>query len=265
MEIAVVFGRDSYRDNAAYRSMVSELEAAGHGVRECRDSGIPVGTDMLASVGGDGTFLRTARMAAPCGIPVVGVNLGHLGFLSENTPAAVSEALCSGRYHVQERTMLKAEAGGNEYLALNEICVSRGDGPMLGIRVSCDGTPLPVYWADGLLISTPSGSTAYSLSVGGPVVTPLSKVFVVAPVAPHNLNMRPMVVPQESRFSIEFVRRSGCVRLSADNISVSLAPGSPVEVGMAQFSLKRVCLDNTSFVKALSEKLLWGEDRRNER
>lgn len=264
MNISVIFGNDSYAGEASYRSLDKSLRLSGHVLTAVPAEGpLPRDTDMLISVGGDGTFLGSARLAAPAGVPVVGVNLGHLGFLSENSASAVAEAIAAGRYGIQERAMLTAVVGGREFHALNDVCVRRSDGSMLGIRVTVDGCDLPVYWADGLLVSTPSGSTAYSLSVGGPIVMPSSKVLIIAPIAPHNLNVRPMIVPQESRISLKFLSRSDTVIFSADNYSQNVGNDSAIEVGMAQFSLKRVCLGNSNFVKALSDKLFWGEDKRN--
>lgn len=263
MRICVVSGRDSYVGESSYKWMIASLKAAGHDIVECAELASGHDYDLVLSVGGDGTFLGVARKAAPDGVAVAGVNLGHLGFLSENTPEALVDALGSGRYHIQERTMLTAVCNGRSYLALNEICVSRKEGSMLGVQVTLDGSTLPVYWADGLLVSTPSGSTAYSLSVGGPIVLPSSRVLIIAPVAPHNLNVRPLVVPIESRISLRFISRSREVRLSSDNLSETIASDSVIDVAVAQFSLKRLCLDNVNFIKALSEKLFWGEDKRN--
>ena len=163
------------------------------------------GTDILVSVGGDGTFLSSAVIVGDSGIPVLGVNLGRLGFLSENKPDEVVEDVLAGRYSVEERTLLHADFFSGHSIedmypyALNEITVHRAGPAMLGVDVSIDGSSLPTYWADGLLVATSSGSTAYSLSAGGPIVMPESKVLIVAPISPHNLNVRPLVVPGHLR------------------------------------------------------------------
>ncbi|MEE3477182.1 MAG: hypothetical protein VZR01_07240, partial [Candidatus Cryptobacteroides sp.] len=133
----------------------------------------------------------------------------------------------------------------------------------LGIDVALDGNKLPTYWADGLLVATSSGSTAYSLSVGGPICSPDSKVLIIAPIAPHNLNVRPLVVPDSTRISISMRSRDESVMMSMDNRSVILSPDATLDVKVAQFSLKRVRLDNSGFIKALTTKLFWGEDIRN--
>ena len=147
--------------------------------------------------------------------------------------------------------------------ALNEFTVHRSGAAMLGVQVSVDGVRLPTYWADGLIVSTSSGSTAYSLSSGGPIVLPESKVLIITPIAPHNLNVRPLVVPDSSEISLKMHSRDGRFELSVDNRTVEVSEGTEVTVGMAQFSLKRVRLGRSNFINALTDKLFWGEDVRN--
>lgn len=263
MKISVILGKASFSGDTDFKRLCSRLESEGHEVVYSDGRTLPDGTDIIMSVGGDGTFLAASKMAYETRTPIVGVNLGHLGFLSENTPDAVAEALLDGHYNIQDRSMLCVSVAEERLTALNEVCVSRGDGPMLGVEVCVDGNVLPTYWADGLMVSTPSGSTAYSLSVGGPIVMPSSKVLIIAPVAPHNLNVRPMIVPAESRIELKFQSRVSSVNLSIDNSLQKISADSSVLIEVAQFSLKRVCLDNSNFIKALSEKLFWGEDKRN--
>lgn len=264
MKIALVYGRREYLDNEGLGQMCRRLEAAGHSVAVSSvEAGVGGDSDLVLSVGGDGTFLHNAVGAARNGKPVLGVNLGHLGFLSENTPEAVADAILKGSFRTEERSLLRAVVNGSEYLALNEICVHRNGSAMLGVKVTYDDNVLPTYWADGLLVATPSGSTAYSLSAGGPIVTPTAKVLIIVPIAPHNLNVRPLIVPLESRISLEFVSRNDTVMLSADKNSGELPVDARVDISVAQFSLKRICLGNSTFAKALSEKLFWGEDKRN--
>ena len=205
------------------------------------------------------------------GIPGLGVNLGRVGFLSEYSPEEVIEALIDGSYSLEDRELLETAISG-EILdsetsfwpySLNEISILRRGAAILGIDVSIDGNPLPTYWADGLLVSTSSGSTAYSLSVGGPICVPSSKVLIVAPIAPHNLNVSPLVVPDTTRISISMRSRDEKVTMSMDNRNLLLSSSARIDVGVAQFSLKRVRLERSSFVKALTTKLFWGEDIRN--
>ena len=147
--------------------------------------------------------------------------------------------------------------------ALNEITVHRNGAAMLGVDVDLDGIRLPTYWADGLVVSTSSGSTAYSLSVGGPIVLPESRVLIISPIAPHNLNIRPLVVPDTSVISLKMHSRDGRFVLTADNRTIEVDESVQIEITVAQFSLKRVRLNHSNFITALTEKLFWGEDVRN--
>lgn len=235
------------------------------------------GTDLVMSVGGDGTFLSAARCVGASGVPILGVNLGRLGFLSEYSPEEACGALLSGAWYLEDRELLETEVDGSlsenpalsasaesfSPFTLNEVSVHRSGAALLGVDVTIDGHPLPTYWADGLLVATSSGSTAYSLSVGGPICAPDAKVLIIAPIAPHNLNARPLVVPDTTRVGISMRSRDESVMLSMDNRNHLIQPSATLAVKVAQFSLKRVRLKNTSFIKALTTKLFWGEDIRN--
>ena len=233
-------------------------------------SDLQEGTDMLLSVGGDGTFLAAGLIALTASIPVAGVNMGRMGFLSEGRPEEIAEAILSGDYTIETRTVLSADLiSDNEDmalpkpLALNEMTVRRSGAAMLVTDVCVDGVKLPTYWSDGLVVSTSSGSTAYSLSVGGPIVLPESKVLIIAPIAPHNLNMRPLVVPDTSEIVITAHSRDGHFEFSSDNNSFDVPESTKIVVKMAQFSLKRIRLNKSNFIQALTDKLYWGEDVRN--
>ncbi|MBR5700067.1 MAG: NAD(+)/NADH kinase [Bacteroidales bacterium] len=217
------------------------------------------GTDMVLSLGGDGTFLSAARLVGASGVPVAGVNFGRLGFLSENTPEDMVKALVEGTYRIKERTLLEV----NGQYALNEVAVHRHGGAMLGVEVKIDGRPLPVYWADGLLVATSAGSTAYSLSAGGPICMPGAQVLLITPIAPHNLNVRPLVVPDTSEIEISVRSRDPKVTFSLDNRITDVDAGIVLKVTKAPFRLRRVCLDGHTFIQALTSKLFWGEDVRN--
>ena len=229
------------------------------------------GTDLVLSVGGDGTFLSASQCVGDTGVPILGVNLGRLGFLSEYSPEEACEALLSGDWYLEDRELLGTKVSDSSLEAdpqfwpytLNEVSVHRSGAALLGVDVSIDGHPLPTYWADGLLVATSSGSTAYSLSVGGPICAPEAKVLIIAPIAPHNLNARPLVVPDTTKVSLSMRSRDERVMLSMDNRNHLVDPSVSLEVKVAQFSLKRVRLKNTSFIKALTTKLFWGEDIRN--
>lgn len=221
-------------------------------------------TDLVMSVGGDGTFLSASQCVGKSGVPILGVNLGRLGFLSEYSPEEACEALLSGGWYLEDRELLDTEVSGGfprpetqfwPY-SLNEVSVHRSGAALLGIDVTIDGHPLPTYWADGLLVATSSGSTAYSLSVGGPICSPEAKVLIIAPIAPHNLNARPLVVPDSTGITVTMRSRDDGVMLSMDNRNHLIRPSATLEVKVAQFSLKRVRLKNTSFIKALTLSLI---------
>ena len=249
-------------------------------------------TDMVLAIGGDGTFLSAASLVAQRGVPLLGINIGRIGFLSESNPQEALARLADGQYTLEGRSLLRVEFSSvdpapaqNAALtsqdaaptsqeapvsalpewpyALNEVGVLRKGAAMLGVDVRVDGVRLPTYWADGLLVATSSGSTAYSLSVGGPIVMPESKVWLLSPVAPHNLNVRPLVIPDSSTLDITFQSRDEQVGLSLDNRLYTLSPEAALHISMAPFSLKRVRLAGSNFIGALTDKLYWGEDLRN--
>ena len=255
MRLAYYIKKDRLRGDARVEALLVRLRTAGHTLYAvAQPSDIQPDTDALLTLGGDGTFLMAARLAVPAGVPVLGVNFGRLGFLSENDPDMVVGALSSG-------PDLPAEESWP--FALNEISVSRVSPSMLGVDVSVDGEALPTYWADGLLVATSSGSTAYSLSVGGPICLPETKVFIVAPISPHNLNVRPLIVPETSRLSITLRSRDSRAVLSMDNRNYTVPAGARIEVSAAPMRLRRLRLGGSNFINALRSRLLWGEDVRN--
>jgi len=265
MNITVYTRKEALASNPRLTELVKALREAGHEVSSYDpETGLSPSTDMLLSVGGDGTFLSSSMIVGDSGIPVLGVNLGRLGFLSENVPEVVAEAVNNSEYSIEHRSMLHAEGIPSEWpFALNEMSVHRSGAAMLGVDVSINGVPLPTYWADGFLVATSSGSTAYSLSVGGPIVLPESRVLIVSPIAPHNLNVRPLIVPDSSEISIRFRARDSKVIFTMDNRPVEIPSDSSIDIRMAQFSLNRVRLNDSDFIKALTTKLYWGEDIRN--
>ena len=271
MTFGVYIKNDGLKDNNRLRSMRRALEDAGctlYDIRTRQD--LLPGTDAVLSVGGDGTFLSASKRVADSGVPILGVNMGRLGFLSENKPEEVADALLTGNYSIEDRTMLSAQItdgpGTSEDFwpyALNEVTVHRNGASVLGINVTVDGDELPTYWADGLIVATSSGSTAYSLSAGGPICSPASRVLIIEPISPHNLNVRPLVVPETAVIDISVKSRDDSVICTMDNRTMSLPASASLRVSMAQFSLKRIRLSRSSFVKALVSKLFWGEDIRN--
>ena len=259
-------------DNPRLLLLRKNLEEAGCVLYDIESRGdLRQGTEAVISVGGDGTFLSASKRVADSGIPIIGVNMGRLGFLSENKPEDVAEALVKGEYRLENRTMLSASISGTDVdgkidfwpYALNEVTVHRSGAAVLGISVCVDGEELPTYWADGLIVATSSGSTAYSLSAGGPICTPDSKVLIIAPIAPHNQNVRPLVVPETAEIEISIRSRDASAIFTMDNRTMTIGISARIRVSMAQFSLKRIRLSRSSFVKALVSKLFWGEDIRN--
>ena len=234
---------------------------------------LPDGVDALLTLGGDGTFLGSLTVVRDSGIPVAGINFGRLGFLasagSEDAGCSIVDRMLEGRYTVKYRTLLKISCAGlpEDFFpyALNEVAIQRSGPNMVGIDVMLDGMGIPTYWADGLLVATPTGSTAYSLSIGGPVVVPDSSVFVIAPVAPHNLNVRPLVIPDGTIVEVKMRSDGQATLLSADNRPVAIGEGQIIRISKADFRIACVSFAKEDFMRALNEKLLWGEDRRNDR
>lgn len=269
MKLAYYIKKDRLRGDSRVESLLERFRAGGHTlVAVDGPSGLPAGTDALLGLGGDGTFLSAARIAVPAGVPVLGVNFGRLGFLSESDPDAVVDALGRGDYLVEERELLQIRcdalpASETWPFAVNEMSVSRVSPSMLGVDVTVDGAVLPTYWADGLLVATSSGSTAYSLSVGGPICLPETKVFIVAPISPHNLNVRPLIVPETSSLRISLRSRDACAVLSMDNRNYTVPADAAIEVSAAPVRLKRLRPGKSNFINALRTRLLWGEDVRN--
>lgn len=272
MKIGYFILREELKSDARMLSLLSDLEQATFEVYEIRTKNdVQPDTDLVLSMGGDGTFLSAAHVVADIGLPILGVNFGRIGFLCENRPEDVKRALLEGDFRIEYRTVLNATLKGPDArksigmlpYSVNEVALHRSGSAVLGIHVSIDGEPLPTYWADGLIVATSSGSTAYSLSVGGPICMPDTKVLVVAPIAPHNLNVRPIVLPETAKVDISFESRDGRATMSTDNRVVEIQPDWSIHVEMAQFSLKRIRLAQSGFVKALTSRLFWGEDMRN--
>lgn len=273
MRLAVYVKNPMLRKDVRFSELELKLRNAGCELYDIEfGKDLKPDTDALLSIGGDGTFLSASKRVSDSGIPVLGVNMGRLGFLSEYCPDDIVGPLLAGDYTLEDRTLLKAcvtdikgvPVDSSLYpYALNEVTVHRLGPAMLGIDVTMNGENLPTYWADGLLVATSSGSTAYSLSAGGPICTPDSKVLIIAPIAPHNLNARPLIVPDSSVISVKMRSRDDTIMVTLDNRSVVTSPDVEISVSMAQFSLKRIRLNKSNFIRALTAKLFWGEDFRN--
>ena len=227
--------------------------------------------DIALSIGGDGTFLSTAAHIGKKQIPVLGINTGRLGFLAdvpvENILPAL-ESLLSSNYDIEERTLLFVETSDHTQLdnpyALNEVSVLKQDSSsMISIHTYLNGEAIHTYQADGLLISTPTGSTAYSMSVGGPIVVPQAQNILLSPVASHSLNVRPLIVPDNWIIELDVKSRSHCYQVALDGRSVILSEDTKLRITKADFSVKVIKQRNHTFFHTLKSKLMWGMDKRN--
>ena len=235
-------------------------------------SDLPDDTDLLLSLGGDGTFLESVSIIGDKNIKVAGINFGRLGFLtSVDSWSHIGwiEKLVSGEYTTRKRSLLEVSypdmAEGVPRYALNEVTFQRSGPSMLALHVTVNGAKLPVYWADGLVFATPTGSTAYSLSVGGPIVLPDVKATILSPIAPHNFNVRPLVIPNDFTVDVFVESRSGGAVLNIDNRSIYITEKTKVTISMASHQIEYILFNSgsDSFIAALEEKLMWGKDRRN--
>jgi NAD+ kinase len=230
--------------------------------------------DLFFSLGGDGTILRAVTYIRDLGIPVLGINTGRLGFLAniqKNTIEESIELLVAKKYKIQERTLLciKTSPTVKEFdelsFALNEITIARQNTTsMIGVKTFLDNEYLTNYWSDGLIIATPTGSTGYSLSCNGPVISPNSKNFIITPIAPHNLNARPMVIPDDTKIELEVNSREKSFLISLDSRITSVPKDTKIYIEKSPFTIKSIIPSNQSFLSTLRTKLLWGEDTRNE-
>ena len=229
--------------------------------------------DFLFSIGGDGTLLRSISVIKDSKIPILGINAGRLGFLTTIKKNTLEEGLnqfFEKKYEFVERSLLevqtkyKSEALDDFVYALNEVTINRKNTTsMLSIDTMLNDQYLTTYWSDGLIIATPTGSTGYSLSSGGPIVTPSSKCIVINPIAPHNINMRPLIVPDETTLKISVKGRGDTHLLSLDSRIYTIDNGNDIHIKKAGFNLLTVQLQGTYFFNTLREKLFWGQDTRN--
>ena len=229
--------------------------------------------NLLISIGGDGTMLRAITYVRDLGIPIVGINTGRLGFLATIPSHKIENAIddiINKNYHVSERSLLAISTNPeNESLvkmnfALNEIAVSRKNTTSkITVETQLNGEYLTSYWADGLIIATPTGSTGYSLSCGGPVIMPAARNFVLTPIAPHNLSARPLVIPDSTEIKLKVSGRENNFLVSLDSRIATLSNETLITIKKAPFIIKMIEPEDESFLDTLRKKLLWGEDKRN--
>jgi NAD+ kinase len=229
--------------------------------------------DIMISIGGDGTILRAATLVRDSGIPILGINAGRLGFLAMVQKDEIAEFLqliIEKKYTISERNLISLSGTPNIpeiadiNFAMNEISVSRKDTTsMITIETYLNDEFLNSYWADGLIISTPTGSTGYSLSCGGPILTPNVSSLVITPIAPHNLNARPLVIPDDTVIRLKVTGREEQYLVSLDSRIASVKNESELTIRKTPFKIKMVEIHEETFLKTLRNKLLWGEDKRN--
>ncbi|WP_266367385.1 NAD kinase [Tellurirhabdus rosea] len=254
-----------------YRALLEGAGVNHHSVSIYNSFRDVFAADFAFSLGGDGTLLEAVTHVGPHHVPIVGINIGRLGFLATVSPRAISamlEALFAGNFHIDERTLITLDAEVDLFdgvpFGLNDVTITKTEtSSMITVHTYIDGEFLNSYWADGLIVSTPSGSTGYSLSCGGPVLLPHNENFIVTPVSPHNLNVRPMVVPDSCSLSFEVESRSGAFLVSVDSRFRTVDLSTRLSVRKELFKARLVKLPEDNFLNTLRSKLNWGWDIRN--
>ena len=228
-------------------------------------------TDLLISIGGDGTFLETIHIVKNSQIPILGVNTGRVGFLASTQKDEIKDVLDKikhKKYRLQSRSLIQVNSEINLFngnnVALNEVTVHKKDSSsMITIHTYIDDLYLNSYWADGLIIATPTGSTAYSLSCGGPIVVPGASDFIITPIAPHNLNVRPVVVPDSRKITLKIEGRSHEFLCSMDSRSETVEFSTELIISKANYNIDVIQTDDQNFLNTIRNKMMWGIDRRN--
>ena len=261
LDIKVWVEKDFYR----YLCQCLNYEPTIEGLIAGKDFDI----DIALSIGGDGTFLRTAALISSKEIPILGINTGTLGFLADIGPTEIEDTLndmFKNHYSIEDRTLLHLKINGQaekHHFALNEIAIQKRDtSSMIKINAFINEEYLTTYWGDGLIVATPTGSTAYSISVNGPIIVPQAQVIVLSPIASHSLNVRPLVVPENSRLSLEVESRNRNFLVAVDGRSDVFPSGVKFEIEKANFQVKIIKCYNHTFYKTLRDKLMWGADNR---
>lgn len=234
-------------------------------------SAFKTGIDLAFSIGGDGTFIKMVSYIRDSGVPILGINTGRLGFLA-NIPTdklvETMELVKKEEYVFQKRSLMKVETEsnlfGDDNIALNEVTLHKKDAAsMITVHASIDDNYLNSYWADGLIVGTPTGSTAYNLSCGGPIVTPGCQIHLLTPIAPHNLNVRPMVVPDHMPIKLKVEGRERKYLISLDGNSKNISQGEEVTILKADFMINVIKFKDNNFLDTIRNKMMWGLDKRN--
>tara|TARA_B100001057_G_scaffold135667_2_gene135133 strand:- start:1868 stop:2737 length:870 start_codon:yes stop_codon:yes gene_type:complete len=255
-----------------YSELYKSLRLKGHSLYN-NHLDLKTEVDLMISIGGDGTFLRTLGIVRDKGIPILGINTGRLGFLSTMNHENISEfysKIINSNYKIEERSTVQVKVLNSKVLdeifcvGLNEISIVRKNTTsLINIKTKLDDQFLNSYWSDGLIVSTPTGSTGYSLSCGGPIVSPNSNSLILTPISPHNLNARPIVISDETKIEINVTGREDFHLLSIDTNIISLKHGNSIIIEKSPIKFKLVKLEGNSYYETLREKLFWGKDKRN--
>lgn len=229
------------------------------------------GIDLTMSIGGDGTFIKSVGFIRDSGVPILGINTGRLGFLANISKDQIQQTMDQVKaknYEFQKRSLLRIQTEenifGEDNFALNELTLQKKDtASMITVHASLDNKYLNSYWADGLIVSTPTGSTAYSLSCGGPIITPGCQVHILTPIAPHNLNVRPVVVPDHMPIKLKIEGRDRKCLMSLDGVSKNIRQDEEIIVTKAEFMINVVKFESNNFLDTIRNKMMWGIDARN--
>ena len=226
----------------------------------------------IICVGGDGTILKASSYVKNMGIPIIGINTGRLGFLAKIKAVEIDnviQAITKKKYRISEKTLLSVSYKNKKQenklgVALNELSITRKNTTsLITIETKLNDEYLNTYWADGLIIATPTGSTGYSLSCGGPIIMPESKNLVITPIAPHNLNARPLVIPDNTNITLKISGRENEFFVSLDSKITTLSNEMLILIKKAPYKIKMIQLNNDNFLQTLRDKLYWGKDKRN--
>ena len=265
----------------AIESMISWAQAAGHDLvlsdnlravvpnysHFAKEAELRTQSDIIVSMGGDGTLLATARAVGPSGVPILGVNIGSLGFLTQRTPAQLHSSLDSvvaADYQIEERMLLKVNSSGRYRIscpyALNDVVLDRGPSArLLDINLKVNGEDVVTYKADGLIIATPTGSTAYALAAGGPILNPRTEAMVAAPIAPFSLTTRPMVFSGDDVLEIQLMTKYEEAHLTLDGqVGIAIKQGEPILISRADYKIRLITFKENSYYQFLRSKLHWG-------
>ena len=265
--ISIVFEENFYRSFQEQKNHTVNFETFS----EYKD--LDTSFDLFFSVGGDGTFLRSITFVRDLNIPIIGINTGRLGFLATIQKEKISQAIdqiLKNQFTIQNRSLLCVQTNNKNTdlkdlsFALNEISISRKNtASMITVETKLDNEYLTTYWSDGLIISTPTGSTGYSLSCGGPIISPASKNLVLTPIAPHSLAVRPLVIPENTKIELKIESRDNEALMTLDSRITTISNTTIIKIEKCDFTIKTIQLSNQTFIKTLRQKLLWGEDKRN--